>query len=173
MSNCADIWLEIVKGLPTALVALLIGVPTVYVAFRQKAIAAEQKRIAQAKLNLDLFERRLKVFEETWSAASAALRSDGPTRAPAAMTNLYPEASFLFEPDVEAYMHEVARKMTELAGIRQMTVQNGDVLPPDKIDEHYKLEAWLFEAATTGVRSRFQPYLDFSKWREAQQGGST
>lgn len=159
----ADLWVEIAKGLPAALVALVIGAAAAYIAWRQKQIAEEQRTIAKKKLGLDLFDRRLKVFEATWGAASDALRQ--PQHAPPSMTNLYPEASFLFGKEVEAYMKQVAEKMSVLAMIDQMTRSNGDMMPPNRIDEHCAAQTWLTEAALSGIRSVFSPYLDFAEWR--------
>lgn len=163
MAAECSLWMEVLKGLPAAVVALLIGSIAAYIAWRQKEIAEEQRVIAKKKLGLELFERRLKVFEATWSAASDALRQ--AQHAPASMTNLYPEASFLFGKEVEAYMRQVAEKMSVLAMIDQMTRNNGDLMPANRIDEYHAAQAWLTEAALTGLRSVFNPYLDFAEWR--------
>lgn len=161
----ANLAIEVLKALPTLLVTLFLGGLTVRVAQEQKRIAADQRDIARRKLNLDLFERRLKVFEATWAAASAAVNAEGPTYAPPSMTNLYPEASFLFGPEVEAYMKEVAARMTALAIIRQLVKQRDGYFPPDRTEEHTVVVTWLSEAATTGIREVFAPYLDFSRIR--------
>lgn len=165
----APLWLELVKAMSSPAVALIIGGATVWIARGQKVISAEQKRIAQdqreialRKLNLELFERRLKVFEATWSAASDASMTETPFLAPPSMTNLYPEASFLFGPEVEAYMKEVSKQITALAIIRQLTIQRAGHVPPEKISELAAVSTWLHAAASTEIRKIFSPYLDFS-----------
>ena len=159
---CSDVnWgLEILKTVPTA----IVGGIAAYIAWRQAGIAREQRDISTAKLKLDLFERRLAVFHATWEAASRVVQ-EGATYAPASMTNLYPEASYLFGPEVEAYMKEVGSKMTALAMIHQMTERSGNVVPPDKVNERYELETWIGHAASEGIRAIFTPYLDFAHWR--------
>ena len=76
---CEINWgVEIVRALPT----LIVGVIATWIASQQAAVAKEQRRIAQAKLNLDLFHERMKIFEVTWSAASSVAQSAEPCHAP-------------------------------------------------------------------------------------------
>ena len=159
---CNDVlWgLEFLKVAPTA----ILGGIAAYIAWRQFRTGTEQREIARAKLNLDLFEKRLAVFNETWRAASDVIR-EGSAYPPASMTNLYPLAAFLFGPEVEEYMKELAEKMTRLGTIDQLTVQNGSVVPPDLIDERARHWDWISHAAIEGIRSKFSPYLGFSQWR--------
>ncbi len=167
------LWLELVKALSAPIVAGIIGVATLVVSFGQKSISSEQKRIAQqqkdvaeAKLKLELFEERLAIFLATWEAASSPLQSSEPRFAPPQFTNLFPKASFLFGAEVEKYMRfEVASRMSTLATIRMKTAQNSGIVPPDDLVVLAELEGWFVDAATSGVRAVFAPYLDMSKWR--------
>jgi hypothetical protein len=143
---------------------LIVGIIAAIIAWQQSKTAKEQRNIAKAKLNLDLFERRLEIFNATWAAASSVIQSNEPIYAPPSMTNLYPEASFLFRSDIETYMKELAGKMTQLAMIREQTKRNNDILPPDKISETCELEKWIGNAAMQGVRDAFSPYLSFGHW---------
>ena len=83
--------LEVLKVVPT----FIVGCIAAGISWQQRNIAKEQSSTAKAKLNLDLFKRRLEIFEETWGAASIVIQSGEPIFAPLSMTNLYPEASFL------------------------------------------------------------------------------
>jgi len=163
MTDCNQVnWcLELLKVMPT----FIVGLIALGIAGQQSRTAKEQRSIAKAKLNLDLFTRRLAIFEETWSAASSVMRSSELVPPPASMTNLYPEASFLFGSDVEAYMKELAQKMSKLSIIRQLTIKNNNVLPSDKINEALELENWICTAAMEGIRNTFSPYLNFGEWR--------
>jgi hypothetical protein len=164
MTDCNQVnWgLEVLKVVPTFIVACI----AVYIAFRQSKTAEEQREIAKAKLNLDLFTRRLDVFTKTWDAASSVSQSKEFRYAPISMTNLYPEASFLFGSDVEVYMKELARKMNNLASMREQTERNNDFpIPADKNNEILELESWIFNAAAKGIRNTFSPYLNFGQWR--------
>lgn len=149
------------KILPTA----IVGAIAAYIAWRQGEIAREQREISKAKLNLDFFAQRLAVFNATWEAASRAIQSADLEFAPATMTNVYPQASFLFGPEVESYMKELAQKMTRLAIIRQMTIQNNNIPPPNTIEERIELETWIGNSAQNGIRDTFSPYFNFAQWR--------
>jgi hypothetical protein len=73
--------------------------------------------------------------------------------------------AFLFGSDVEAYMKELAQKMSKLSVIRQLTIANNKVVPPNNIDEAFELESWIYTAAIEGIRNTFSPYLNFREWR--------
>jgi hypothetical protein len=58
---------DLAKGLPAAVVTLVIGLIAAGIAYRQY-------RIARAKFKLDLFEKRHAVFLETWAFLSKFFR---------------------------------------------------------------------------------------------------
>jgi hypothetical protein len=62
-----SICFEMLKGVPAAVVTLIIGGIAGAVTWRQY-------KVAQAKLKLDLFERRFKIFQLTCNAASDTAR---------------------------------------------------------------------------------------------------
>ena len=160
MCSEVNLALETLKIAPTA----FVGAVAVYIAWRQYKVGAEQREIARAKLNLDLFERRLAVFDATWEAASR-LSTNEPSYPPVTFTNLYPQAAFLFGPEVEAYMKMLAAKLTQLAIIADLTSKNGGVVPADRTAERGNLEQWILVAAVDEIRAIFSPYLKFSQWR--------
>jgi hypothetical protein len=150
-------WAEVLKILPTFIVGLIAA----RIAWQQSATAMEQRRISQAKLNLDLFDRRLAIFNATWGRASAVLNTDKPMLAPPDMTNRYAEASFLFGPEVEEFMKQLATTMTSLAMAREH-LKSPKMLydhDPEVKAENEKAksdlmihETWIREAATSGIR---------------------
>ena len=167
MTDCNQVnWcLEILKVTPT----FIIGCIALRIAWQQKETAKEQRKIAKAKLNLDLFTRRLEIFTKTWEAASSVSQTENPISAPISMTNLFAEASFLFDSDVEAYMKELAMKMNNLAIMRaQLQAKSrSNTAPPiheDEYEEMNKLETWIFKAATMEIRNTFKRYLNFGEW---------
>jgi hypothetical protein len=91
MADFNQVCLELLKVMPT----FIVGCIAARISWQQSRTAKEQCRIAEAKLSLDLFMRRLAIFEETWAAASSVISSSEPVPPPVSMTNLYPEASFL------------------------------------------------------------------------------
>jgi len=96
----------------TVIISAVVGViayAQMNVARIQAEIAREQKRIAAAKLNLELFEQRYAVFEAVW-----AFLTDAPNDLPEnvqdplrpAFTNLVPKARSLFGNEIAAYMYQ-------------------------------------------------------------------
>lgn len=151
MTDCNQVnwFLESIKIAPT----LIIGLIAAYIAWRQW-------ETARAKLNLDLFTRRLLVFDKTWGAASSLSVKPSPVYPPAEFTNLLPEASFLFGAEVEDYMKELKDKMNNLAVIYEQGNLNDE-----KKNEAIELHRWIQNAASQGIRDIFRPYLSFGQWR--------
>lgn len=161
----ADLAIEVLKALPTLLVTLFLGSLTVRVAQEQKRISAQQRDIARRNLNISLFEHRIAVFAATRAAASLPFNTQDPCHAPASMTNLYPDAFFLFGPKVEAYMQEIGRHLNELGDIRADTQRRNGYVAPEAVTRQADLMTWLGHAASTGVRDTFSRYLDFADIR--------
>lgn len=81
------------------------------------------------------------------------------------MTNLYPDAFFLFGFAVEAYMQEVACHLDELGDTRVETRRLNGYVPPEFVTRQRYLMTWLGDAASNGVRDTFAGYLDFADTR--------
>jgi hypothetical protein len=148
---------ELAKGVPAALVALIIGLVAAGIAWRQY-------QVARAKFKLDLFEKRYDIFFKTWGHLSSMINNGlGPTPL-SDFDNEGPKAAFLFGSDIEAYMKEVSSNRIKLWTVAQATTANGGVLPPKHIAEHTALLEWFFQEGSEGVKKKFAPYLDFSNW---------
>lgn len=153
---------ELVKGLPTTLVAVFVA----YVAWRQYQVASEQRRVARAKLNLDLFDRRLRIFRATelflFESLPGVIPSpkDGQT-----FIELFAEASFLFEVEVEAYMRRVMNLRADVAMIRRMNDAQSTAGKPQLIEQEAEAVRSITVEYADGCRTVFAPYLDFSEWR--------
>ena len=76
---------EWAKSAPTTFAALVIGCIAGYIAFHQW-------RVAKAKLNLDLFEKRYVIFEATWTELSQAMQTPEVRITNPNFTNLFPKA---------------------------------------------------------------------------------
>jgi hypothetical protein len=151
-----SICFELVKGLPAAVVALIIGLIAAGIAYRQY-------KVAQAKLKLDLFERRFVIFHKTWEILSETATKGTREHNYGLATpfnNFLPEAAFLFGPDVEKYLDNTATKWTELYGIEGDT--NNAARHAAKKAE---LQGWFFDQANKGVKEIFGRYLNFHKWK--------
>ena len=156
-----SICFELIKGIPAALAALLIGGIAAGIAWRQY-------KLAHAKLKLDLFERRYVIFNDAWKFMSEIMH-DGPgDQALHPFTNQIPQAGFLFGRSIEDYLNDAVKKRTELYMIQQRIrgrSMSAIVTPPEDIDRSAFLTNWFFEQASTGLKTKFAPYLDFEKWR--------
>lgn len=153
-----DLWCEIIKGLPSAVVALVIGL----IAAR---IAGQQNATSKAKLKFDLFDKRYEIFQQTWSflsQASQIAKNESPFHS---FTNLIPQAGFLFGSDIEKYLNVVSQKHTKLWAIYIETKANNDVVPHNHIETLKELENWFLNEAGSGVKLVFSPYLSFEKVR--------
>lgn len=156
-----SICFELVKGVPAAVVALLVGVVG-------GAIAWRQYRVARGKLNLDLFEKRYELFTIVWRFASLVVQHGPPSLQDPErieMKNMNPKIEFLFGHDVANYVREINSRAMDLWSINQATEANNDVMRPEHIQQHHDLMNWFADAAIQGVRKRFGAYLDFEKWR--------
>ena len=161
MSTCewfapGSLSFEFAKGLPAAFVALVIGVIAAW-------IALQQWRVARAKLNLDLFERRLHVYRATDKYLLESL-SGGPQGLFDTIEGL-DDASFLFGSEVIVYLREVLDMRNELHGIDIRARANNGIVQLHEIGRHQKLNQWLTEQRNGPCRVVFATYLDFGKWR--------
>ena len=155
MYCCAGtICFELMKGIPTAIAALFVGLLAAYVAY-------QNYKVGRAKLNLDLFEKRYGIFEKTW----AFLSSPPAGLFDSSLDNLIPQASFLFGHEVAEYMRKASRNASELANIDIRAQARGNVIAPEDIPRITELQTWFISEATVGVKEVFGHYLDFSAWR--------
>ncbi|MDH6642195.1 hypothetical protein P3T32_002037 [Ralstonia sp. GP73] len=151
---------ELVKGIPSAIVALTVAIAGGYITW-------QQYRVARAKLNLDLFERRYAVFEIVWGYLSRTLQGgpDGPfTGKSAELTNIIPQTEFLFGAEMAGYLRSIHTMALELWTIDQRTKARGDVMDQADIKRHLDVANWLNVQASTGAKAEFGKYLDFSRW---------
>lgn len=149
---------ELAKGLPAAFVALVIGLVAAGIAYRQW-------QVARAKLNLDLFERRYAIFEETWGYLSSAVtegtkRFNDPT-----LSNLLPQAEFLFGPEIRAYMEQARSKMGDFWVVEKEWGTGTAEEQKKRISDRREVVNWFEKQASNGCRAKFGRYLDFRQWR--------
>lgn len=161
-SGCANgtVCFELVKGIPTAAVALVVGIVGGLIAYRQAVIA-------EAKLKHDLFERRYAIFLETWKIMSEVVVKGTREKNYGLgnpFSNFIPQARFLFGKDVETYLLDAVKKWADLNAI-EGEIGNVEARTPDLAQRRYDLSGWFHEQADSGVKGLFGPYLNFEKWR--------
>jgi len=75
-------------------------------------IAYKQVRIAEAKLNLDLFDKRFKVFEAARKLVRSFLQDGGvETEEILEFNGSVIDAVFLFDPNVETYLDSLRKNV--------------------------------------------------------------
>ena len=157
---------ELAKGLPAVVVTLVIGGLAAYIAWQQYQVAVEQRRVAHAKLNLDLFQRRYEIFESTWIMLSAMIHgTPNLNEVESTFNNARPRARFLFGVGVEQYMTDLTTRILETKEIRKALEQSG---PPGSAEQNARLiasQSFFQHEAGVGIRDMFGRYLDFSEWR--------
>lgn len=159
--NVNTLCFELMKGVPPASVAVVVALVGGFVTW-------QQYRVAKAKLNLDLFERRYEIFETVWGHLSKAVQT-GPS-APLSgdageLTNVIPKTEFLFGPDLAEYIRQIHAKSTELWMIGKRTEASGDVMRQEDVERHSELMTWFANQASEGAKATFGRYLDFTEWR--------
>ncbi|MCM2540385.1 hypothetical protein [Burkholderia glumae] len=162
MTVCQEhtICFELMKGVPSAIVAVVVAIAS-------WIIASEQIRVAKGKLNLDLFQERYALFNLMWSHLSDMTR--GPTNrrheVQVDFRNSVPKLEFLCGSTMAEYAKLVIRHVAEYESIESSTRANGGVMRQEHIDRHTELMKWFYDEATEGLRRRFAEFLDFEKWR--------
>jgi len=153
--NPGTICFELIKGLPAAFIALVIGAIAAIIAYRQY-------QVAHAKLKLDLFEMRFAIFSRTWEILSETATQGTRVRNYGLgnpFSNFIPEAAFLFGKDVEEYLSMAVKQWTELWGIE------AEPNVPRHAERRAELERWFFQEASTGAKKLFGRYLNFDTWK--------
>ena len=157
---CGPVCLALIPGIPAALVAFTVGIAGWFIARHQAAVA-------EAKLKLDLFEKRYPIFQETWEIMSEVVTKGTRERNYGLFTpfnNLIPRARFLFGPNVEAYLSAAVKKWAHLHAI-EAEIGGAGIRAADYAQQRSELLEWFDAQAQTGVKELFAPYLDFERWR--------
>jgi hypothetical protein len=153
-----DQWVaELLKGLPTAIIVLFLGLLAVWLAHRYIVVA-------QAKLKLELFQKRHDIFVATWRYLSDLIQKNPVTTSDILnfSTNTA-SAKFLFGNEIVQFLDEAQTK-----GIRLGTAEYTLSWPASEeahnqaSAERHALVTWI-EAEMRRVKDRFKPYLDFSQ----------
>jgi len=151
---------ELARGLPAAFVVLVLGGIAV-------GIANRRVKLVQARLKLDLFEKRFSVFLEVRKvlsevATNGVYRSGGEL---SPFNALVPQAAFLFEPEVEAYLKRAVRQWVALWALQMRTQSNGAVVPPTDVVKVAELIRWFNMEAGEGAMRVFGAYLSLQEVR--------
>ena len=157
---CGPVWITLLQALPAALVTLTVGIAGWF-------IARHQGKVAQAKLKLDLFDKRYPIFLETWQIMSEVVFKGTREKEYGLgnpFSNFIPQARFLFGERVEKYLQEAATKWIRLNAL-ETEIADNQPRAPGIVQERRELKEWFEGQAKGGVKNLFAPYLDFEKWK--------
>lgn len=135
------------------------------IAEQQAETARQGKEVATAKLNLDLFEKRMVIFEHAWRVIGFAAEGKPYDFAKLGMLqNKLHEAGFLFGKDIEDYLLNLRSNAIEEQQLLISISKAGPYVDQAVRDRHKKLQDWFMNESKE-VRTPFMPYMSFEKWR--------
>jgi hypothetical protein len=138
---------------------LVIAIITVY-------IARQQWKANRQKLTLDLYERRLKVFEavrDILGMMYTTVSDDGKLYTLLSQTR---GAGFIFGAEIQEYIESVWRHATNLSDTNKHLRAILDSAPPEvrkRLADIESEEVKWATAETRVVEQKFKKYLDLSK----------
>ncbi|HVK54798.1 MAG TPA: hypothetical protein VM532_07185 [Burkholderiales bacterium] len=156
---CEEWIADILRGIPTAFIALIIGSIAVWIAYRHSTVT-------EARFKLELFEKRHDVFVATWKFLSELVQKN-----PITTTDIFnfcnstANAKFLFGNEIAQFLEEAKLKGIKL-GTAEYTLSRtpSDEARNAAYAERHELVTWV-ENELKQVKDRFKPYLDLSSWR--------
>jgi hypothetical protein len=146
-------------------IQIIIAILLAYIAWQNYRINKGGLRIQKDKLRLDLFDRRLKVFESCRQLISFIVTNGKPTR-----EELYKfyvgsaEAGFLYGDEIDSYIEEMSNKGLRLIQVMEFLREKIYTSEEQKlkfIDESDVLFFW-FTGQHKASRELFKKYLHFS-----------
>lgn len=149
--------IEIFKGLLTPLIAIV----TAYIAW-------QQWQTNRQKLNLERYDRRLRVYEEVRKLLSMIDRdANASTNDLLKFRTSVSEADFLFRPEIPKYIDEIYKHGLNLwkwnQQYRDYTQEKPEGYDHNKVvEEMHKELTWLTEQFEP-AKEKFKIYLDISK----------
>jgi len=147
------------------LLVLQAAIPAA-IAFGVAIVAWRQLVTARAKLNLDLFEKRMPIYSKTRETLVALSNCTGcaPWELLNEFEELIPRASLLFGSDMRDYMREIHKRAYQY----DARVRSSQVGPlyntPEFMQEISDHRSWFAEQAGH-VHEKFAPFLSFEKWK--------
>lgn len=154
----------------------MIGVLTVmnlivitYIAIQQHRI---RKETLEYNIHRDLYEKRLKVFQETMELLRTIVNNQKPSwpNMMKTLRKIEDDAYFLFGGEIHAYIRELIKKGSEkkslISKIERLNNQDNPKKEKDRvkaIDEESELDKWFFNQFEI-CRVKFAEYLSYKKF---------
>lgn len=150
----SPLWLTVISGLSTPIIALLVG------GFGA-SIARGQWRTAQNRLTLDLFERRLSVYERTREllARRMALGNLEEREITEFAINVR-VAKWLFDPAMADYLQDIAQRTREVAFMQsELWEALDEVRRKHLVSQQRERKEWLDKQLHEVIDIRFAEFL--------------
>lgn len=152
-----DLIVRVFQGLLTP----VIGGVAVYIAW-------QQFQSNRAKLQLDTYDRRLRIYQELLDLLRAVVRNaDASWEELGKFVRGTAEADFLFGDDISTYLREVYLRCLKLRQANEEYRDYTQESPPGYnhekvVDEKHTALNWLIKQDEV-ARSKFRPYLRIGK----------
>jgi hypothetical protein len=148
------VWLTIISALGAPIIALLVGGFGVFIARRQWLTA-------QNRLKLDLFDRRLPVYEQTRELLArrmALAQVDNKEITEFAIKVRI--AKWLFNPAMADYLQEIAKKTSEINFIEsELEEVLDEARRKELVSKQRERKEWLDEQLYKVIDGRFAEFL--------------
>jgi hypothetical protein len=128
-------------------------------------IAFQQYQTARHRLRLDLFEKRLAVYEAAKSLIQTAIR-DGNLKTDRIFEFVRDsrQAEFLFDQPLVSYLEAIRAKSFRFSHLNEQLHEIRIPVGPERTkvaEEETQLLNWFMEQAQGAASAQFRPYLSF------------
>ena len=162
--------ISVVSVITTIIISFLILIIAgivAYIGCLQYRVSKRQQKIAEEKFNLDMFDKRFKVFDATRTFFLKIIESGNINLQEIREFRVSTiDAVFLFDDEISKYLEEVIRKALKLqkiilkckglhAGTKRLIL----------CKEQEEIVEW-FHSQYLKLQNAFSPYLKFRVWRE-------
>jgi len=123
-------------------------------------VAIRQSKINQNKLRLELFDRRIEIFQKIGAYLSEILQTGYATNSE--LTQFLRDtqyAYFVFGKDIQEYVEEIYKKSNDLYTVVVMFDKLKDSKAQEKNEDKRKELFTYFEKEIVSFRKRFEKYL--------------
>lgn len=150
----------------SGIISILSGLLTPVIAIVVAWIAYQQWRTARTRLNLDLFEKRMDVYDRTFGNAALIIRKG--THLPEAKSEFFQawrSSQFLFGPEVSRELEEVVNALFALERAAEVMDRDLEESERRRFAEIKSSSIKRVDRFRHGAYELFRPYMRFDEKR--------